>query len=644
MCGICGIVGPQTDRIDPHVKRRMTHVLAHRGPDGTGSAELAGADGVGLTGWFGHRRLKILDLSELAHQPMLSDDGLITLTYNGEIYNFADLRVELEARGRRFRSRGDTEVVLRAFEEWGADFVTRLDGMFALAVWDGRSGRLVLARDRTGKKPLFYSTDGTRMAFGSEIKALVQCPWVPREPAWDVLPEFLLYGYAPNPSTMFRGVVQVPPASTVVFDRAGVHPPERYWSPLVTASSRGPTAELLEEIVVNTRRAVVKRMVSDVPIGALLSGGIDSSLVVAFMQQASSEPIHTFSIGFPDDASYDERRYARLVADHYKTDHTEFAVSMDAVALLDRVLWHHDQPYADSSAIPTFIVSGLARERVSVVLNGDGGDEIFGGYDRFTAAALSRALPRGAIGPARRAARALPINTGYYSVRRRAERFLELADAPVEDRYQGWISVFRPEVLPELMRGPAPRRDQLVRSMNAHYGDVSHLPALDRIMYANFMTYLPDDLAVKMDRMSMAHSLEARSPFLDTDLIATLARVPARDKVGILRTKPLMRRAYGALLPDAIWKRRKHGFGVPIGTWMRGELGTMYQDLALGRDSRVAEVLDTDRLRAEFNEHMAGTREHSARLWTTLMLEQWLRGLDAPPSIEPPPTHVVRDA
>jgi asparagine synthase (glutamine-hydrolysing) len=648
MCGICGYIGPLDATLDRQSALAMRDSLRHRGPDGAGEAPLMPLDGGSdLHGWFGHRRLKVMDLTPAAEQPMANEDGSVVLTYNGEVYNFRELRRELEGHGFRFRSNGDTEAVLRAYQAFGEEFVRRLDGMFALAIWDARRARLILARDRVGKKPLFYAHADDRIAFASELKSLLLCPWVSRRMDVQRLPEYLTFGYVPSPHTFYEGVRQVPPASVLSFDRDGLAGPCEYWNPLPEHSPDVPVRDAAPRVAELLRSATRRRMMSDVPLGALLSGGVDSSIVVGLMSEASPSRVHTFSIGFPDEPSFDERPTARRVADHFRTNHTEFAVQLDAVGLMDRLLWHHDQPYADSSAIPTYIVSRLARQHVTVVLNGDGGDEVFGGYDRFVAAALSRRLPQRAARAARRATGMLRRNHGYYSLRRRAERFLELAEAPVTDRYQSWIAVANRALLHELL---APRLRELAAppavegSMLTQYERASDLPYLDQILFANFKTYLPDDLAVKMDRMSMAHSLEARSPFLDTALIEYAARVPAQAKVGIRRLKPVLRRAFGPLLPDSIWNRKKHGFGVPMGMWMRGELGVMFADEVLGLGARAGDFIDTGVAARLWEEHRRGEREHGSRLWTLLTLERWLRSLERPLTSEPPPEGEITDA
>jgi asparagine synthase (glutamine-hydrolysing) len=626
VCGVCGYVSPERVPLDVAAGRRMRETLRHRGPDGAGEQALAAGDG--LHGWFGHRRLRVVDVTEAAHQPMTSADGTVALTYNGEIYNFRELRAELRAAGARFASHGDTEVVLRAYEAWGESFVARLDGMFALALWDARRGRLLLARDRTGKKPLFYSPDGGRLTFGSEVKALRACPWVAAEVDPEAIPEYLTYGYVPTPRTMFRDVLEVPPATVVAYDRDGLHAPRPYWSALPAAQDLRPGRPVLDEVVRGLGAATERRR-------------------VGLMTRYAREPVRTFAIGFPEDPTYDERSHARLVAEHFGTRHTEHTVRMDAVALLDRLLWHHDLPFADSSAIPTYVVSELARRDVTVVLNGDGGDEVFGGYDRFRAAAVSRYVPRSAARLARPLAAVLPRGGGYADVGRRAQRFLERAEGSVLDRYQSWIAQVPEDVLPELLAPelrPLATAAHVRRSMEARYAEAGALPELDRILYANLTTYLPDDLSVKVDRTSMAHGLEARSPFLDTALIDYVGRLPARHKVGLRHVKPVLRHAFGPFLPRSIWDRAKHGFGVPMHRWFRGELGAMFADEVLGPDARSAAYLDRPALARLLAEHHAGGADHGARLWTVLVLERWLRDAERPVALTPPGGDPIADA
>ena len=641
MCGICGWVGRNARPEDIEAGPELRDTLVHRGPDGAGGIAIESSPAAPpMRGWLGHRRLRIIDLSSAADQPMRNPDGTVFLTYNGEVYNFQDLRRELAAQGYEFSSTGDTEVVLRAYEAWGADFVERIDGMFALAIWDARLGRLLLARDRIGKKPLFYSEHDDRLTFGSEIKALLAAPWIERRPDPHRLPQFLTYGYAPHPYTMFEGIRQLPPATMLLYDGTGAPTLRRYWSPVAKRAGESPSVEQqVREIPRLLEAATRRRMIADVPMGALLSGGIDSSLVVGLMARTAEEPIRTFCAGFEDDLSFDERPYARIVSERFGTRHEEFAVRADAVALLDRLLWHHDQPFADSSAIPTYLISELARQRVTVVLNGDGGDEVFGGYERFAAVALAEALPTWPLPALRMLARMLPRNHGYYSLRRRLERFAQRTDEDPRARYASWISVISEDLLeqllpPELMEGgdTAPEFP-----MAECYERTADLPVLDQVLYANFSTYLPDDLAVKMDRMSMAHSLEARSPLLDTALIEYLGGIPARKKVGLRRLKPVLRRTLWPLLPRELWNRRKHGFGVPMGVWFRsGELRTVFEDEVLATSARSRTYLDPGVLSTMWDEHQQSAADHGFRLWTLLTLERWLRGIERPVALRPP--------
>ena len=634
MCGICGFVGEAGGPGDLGVIRSMAETLRHRGPDGDGFLELGQSlEQRALRGWLGHRRLKIIDLTEAAHQPMTNEDASVALLYNGEVYNFRELRRRLQSLGYRFRSTGDTEVVLRAYEHWGERCVEELDGMFAFAVWDARRARVFLARDRTGKKPLYYTTLGGRLTFGSEIKALLAAPWVEPRVNVTAIPEYLVYGYVPDSRTMYDGIEQVPPASTVSYGPEGLSEPREYWDALPDRQFEKPPPDAPHEIARLLEGAVRRRLVADVPLGALLSGGLDSSVVVGLMSKLSREPVRTFSIGFPEDASFDERRYARLVADHFGTVHTEFEVRMDAVSLLDRLLWHHDQPFADSSAIPTFIVCQLAREHVTVALNGDGGDEVFSGYDRFRALRVSEWFPRPAAGFLRGALQRVPRSNGYYDVRRRAARFLAAVDRPPAERYQAWVSVLSDDLIAELFAREAPsvHDGRLPRASATFHARSAHLPPLDQVLYVNLKTYLPGDLSVKMDRMSMASSLETRSPFLDTALIEYLARIPARYKVGLRRSKPLLRAAFYPMLPRRIWHRRKHGFGVPMDRWFDGELAVLFEDEVAGPDARSRDFFQRQAVRAVLHAHQTEKRPSGPQLWTMLTLERWLRSLDGDP-------------
>lgn len=630
MCGIAGWIGAEPVEEGAATAQAMAAALAHRGPDGSRTASIA--LGSRASGYLAHRRLAILDLTEAADQPMRSADGGAVLVFNGEIYNFSELTRELRASGVRFRSTGDTEVVLRAYERWGPGFVEHLDGMFALAVWDPRRARLLLARDRTGKKPLFWTLEHGRITFASEAKGLAATPWVSLEPDRDRLPEFLTFGCISAPRTFYQNVQQVPPGTTLLFDPVTAELTEDcWWSPM----PRGPRRLLDEGFYAELRAAldaaVERRMVADVPIGALLSGGIDSSLVTALMARHAPGRVRTFSAGLVDEPTFDERSHARSVAKHLGTDHTEFAVRANAVALLDRLVWLHDGPFGDSSAIPTYLVCRAARSEVTVVLTGDGGDEVFGGYDRFTAAALSRLLRPRMASVAHKLMRRLPAGGGSYrDSRTRIQRFVSAARQPLPQRYLQWISVFPPDRVVELTGSQRNGCALLERIAEAR-----ELPEIDRLLYANFRTYLPDDLHVKVDRASMAHGLEARSPLLDTAVIELMAPVRARDKVGFRHPKPVLRHAFGPVVPDQVWRRRKHGFGVPMDIWFDGELGTLYGDEVLAPDGRLRDWIAGNELRALLDAHRSGDR-HGPELWTVLTLERWLRMLEHPVGFEEP--------
>jgi asparagine synthase (glutamine-hydrolysing) len=632
MCGICGVVDLSGRPINVGVADRMMDVLWHRGPDGTGSQFTEPTPSTtSATAFLGHCRLKIIDLSDAAQQPLPNEDETVWVVFNGEIYNFRELRRELQARGHVFRSQSDSETIVHGYEVFGDEVVHRLDGMFAFAVWDTRRGRLLLARDRSGKKPLFYSFDGSRLTFASEIKAILACPWVDHRVAAQHLPELLTFGYVAAPATLYDGIEQVPPASSVVLDDGGLSSPRRYWH--LTFASGAAEARVPLEVAVGRVRtlltdAVERRLVSDVPLGALLSGGLDSSIVVGLMSRLLREPVRTFTVGWADDSSFDERPYAALAARHFQTDHTECVVGTNAVALVESLLWHHDQPYGDSSAVPTYLVSHLARQYVTVVLNGDGGDEVFAGYDRFLGALIADSTPAWALPFGRALVRCLPRSERYFSVRRRLERFLLEANAPVQERYLGWTSIFTlagllPLLRPELTEGIDV--DQLRAGFARRRVETGDQPLLHRLLAASFTTDLPEDLHVKMDRMSMAHGLEARSPMLDTALVEFVASLAPELKIRRTQLKYLLKVAFRDLVPAPLLRRRKHGFAVPLAAWFRHDLRSYLAETVLSPTARLREYLDQDVVRTLVREHVEGVRLHHHRLWIVLNLEIWLR-------------------
>jgi asparagine synthase (glutamine-hydrolysing) len=635
MCGICGFLHMQGAPVDVALGERMMDLLRHRGPDGSGHLVVPGQPPVSLPSLFlGHRRLKIIDLSEAARQPLSNEDGTVSIVFNGEIYNFPALRVALERRGHQFRSQSDTETIVHAYEEFGDRCVDHLDGMFAFALWDGRSRRLLLARDRSGKKPLFYAFDGRSLAFASEIKSLLLCPWVKRDVAVEQLGHYLLFGYVRAPGTLYQGILQLPPASYLTIEDGTVRGPIRYWTlrradtPDVQALPAHEAARRVRELLTH---AVEARLISDVPLGALLSGGLDSTIVVGIMSRLCRSRVRTFTVGFTDDASYDERRFASIAARAFGTDHTEFVVRTDAMSHVRRLLWHHDQPYGDSSAIPTYLVSQLARRHVTVVLNGDGGDEVFGGYERFWAALWAARVPGflGELGGA--VARMLPRNDSYFSFRRRIERFVARSGEPPLDRYLDWTSIFNTDAVTQLLRPEVAAQcdvSGIYPTIRAAHTSNGSSALLDQLMDLNFTTYLPEDLHVKVDRMSMANSLEARSPMLDTSLVEFVASLPPDLKIRGGQLKYVLKLAFRDLVPPELLKRRKHGFGVPVDGWFRNELRESAHQMLLQPDSRIRQYLDQDAVRRLFEEHARGVAAHGHRLWTLMNLELWCRMLE----------------
>ena len=628
MCGLCGLVTFGSGVVDPAVMDRMVASLHHRGPDDRGI--YCGKSGDTAV-FLGHARLSILDLSEAGRQPICNETGRIWVVFNGEIYNFLALRAELEAQGHVFRSKTDSEVLVHAYEQLGDEFVRRLDGMFALALWDQDRGKLLLARDRAGKKPLYYAATPKVFAFGSEIKALFAHPEVSRDLNERAVPLYFTYGYVPCPETFYRGVAQVPPASYLTVERGQVRGPFTYWGltyPLEGQEQQVSESEACREVRTLLRAAVERRLLSDVPLGAFLSGGVDSSVVVCLMSQLMGRRVKTFSIGFTGDKDLDETPFSRLVARHFQTDHTEFVVEPKAFDLVEKLLWHHDQPYGDSSAIPTYLLSKLAREHVTVALSGDGGDEVFGGYERFLGAIMAERLPTPAIQLGIAATGTL---LGLGISRRcvvRGHRFLLQAAKPLQARYLAWCSFFSQDLLAELLVGTVPAG--IRESFDSCFEQTEGCPILHRILQLNFKTYLPDDLLVKMDRMSMAHGLETRSPFLDTALVEYMASLPPQYKVHRWKLKYLLKQAFADLLPKEILSRGKRGFAVPLAAWFRGELKEWVGDLLLSGAPRYRPFIRQDCVQKIYQGHQARVRDHGPHLWALMNFEIWLRS-NAPP-------------
>jgi asparagine synthase (glutamine-hydrolysing) len=620
MCGIFAAVGA----LLPGTLEDVSRSLAHRGPD----AEGRWSDGECT---MLHRRLKIIDLSEAAAQPMASSDGDVVVVFNGEIYNHRQLRAELERDGQPFRSRSDTEAIVRGYQAWGDAVVDRLDGMFAFALWDRRRHRLLVARDRAGKKPLFYAHAGGLFRCGSTVESL-RASGLPTAMQLDQLPVYLAYGFVPPPATLHRDVFQLPPASRLIVERGREPRVERYWTAQFGVTE---TADSFTEASARVRTlvtaAVERRLESDVPLGAFLSGGIDSTIVVGLMARALGR-VRTFSIGFAGDARYDETSFARIAARAFGTEHTEFTLEPSSFELVEGLVRQHDGPFGDSSAIPTYVVAGLTRKQVTVALTGDGGDELFCGYVRFLAAEAAERIPAPLRATASRLSSLLPQSRSgsERSLLARAHRFLRASALPLADRIAAWNTFFDPRAIlrQDVQAALGPAVDAPLAWQRAVFAQARGRSVLSQLLEHNFVTYLPHDLLVKADRSSMAHGLEARSPFLDTALIEYAATLPPRYLRRGRDTKVILKHAFADLLPAEIRTRGKMGFGVPLGTWFRAGLRTYLRD-QLAEGARLYEFVDRRAVAQLLDEHDDRRRDHGQKLWALLTLEVWLRSLAA---------------
>ena len=624
MCGIAGIlsrspeVPVEADSIDTMVAQ-----LVHRGPDDSGRY----VDPQGRCG-LGFRRLSIIDVDG-GHQPLSNEDGTVWAVFNGEIYNFRALRAELETQGHKFRTLTDGEVIVHLYEQLGTACFARLAGMFAIAIWDERRGRLVLARDRFGKKPLTYTCEGGRLCFASEAKAILALPGMPREIDAQALHSYLIFQYVPAPSSIYAGFRKLPPGHflTIDVDRPFEDAPEAYWR-LGTSAFDGTYDEALERLDHLLRAAVEKRLIADVPLGAFLSGGIDSSIVVALMRAAGVSPLRTFTIGFPD-PRYDESAHARLVARVFETEHDEHVVTPQAREVLHTLAWHYDEPFADSSAIPTYYVSRWAREAVTVALTGDAGDECFAGYDRYRAVQLSARLARMPWIMRRGLARAAALlpHKRPRTLSNRLYRFLSVMDQPAARRYLGWVNIFSPEALSAGYRREFRERlafDAPLRWYDELY-EAAPGPVANQAVRTDLTSYLPYDLLTKVDIASMACGLECRSPLLDHELVEFAVSLPLEWRIGPLGSKHILKDWARRHLPAEILKRPKMGFSVPVGAWFRQELAGLVRECVLGDDSLPRKIFERRFLRELVESHLSGRTNHEYPLWALLMLELWNR-------------------
>lgn len=625
MCGIAGQVRADGQGVEAATIARMCAAQEHRGPDSSG-LHVEGEVGLGI------QRLRVIDL-ETGDQPVANEDGSVTVVLNGEIYNYAELREELLRAGHRLRTKGDTETIAHLYEQHGADCVSRLQGMFCFALWDSRRRRLLIARDRVGKKPLFYSFHNGVLSFASELRALLADREVPREVDPAAIDAYLAYGYVPAPISAFRGVRKLPPAHTLVFE-GGVLRTERYWRLEYGHKLRvGDRDELHERIRAALHTAVRRRLIADVPVGAFLSGGIDSSAVVAAMAAQSSEPVRTFSIGFADEATNELPR-ARLVAERFGTEHHELIVEPDAIETLPKLVRHYGEPFGDHSALACFHLAQLAREHVTVALNGDGGDESFAGYQRYStnllAARLERlptALRRGLAATSA----GLPAARDPRALRSRVRRFASRLGGEREDRYLGQVQIFGAAARRDLYSAEFAREVELPAADEILLGpwrEASGAALLDQLLEVDASVYLPGDLLAKIDVATMAHSLEARSPLLDHELMELAAALPPEHKAHGAQRKIAFREALRGIVPSEILDGPKRGFELPVARWLRTDLAPFAREVLLDPGAAAGRWADPAAVEALIDAHVADRADHGRGLWALLALELWARSLD----------------
>lgn len=633
MCGITGALWFEPGReVSQDVLGRMTDSLVHRGPDDRGiywskcERDAAGMiPGVGL----GFRRLSIIDLAG-GHQPMCNEDHSVWMVFNGEIYNYRELRKRLEGSGHQFSSDSDTETIIHLYEDLGPKCFEHLNGMFAIAIWDRNKRQLVLARDRLGKKPLLYQMLDNQLLFGSELKALAQSPSFNKDVSAGAIDSYLTYQYVPHPQSIYSNSRKVPPGNFVVFREGQPAQPKSYWNVNWAAENEMSTDQAVGGLRELLTDSIQLRLRSDVPLGAFLSGGVDSSLIVALAQKMMSQPLHTFSIGF-DQADFDETHYARQVSGWAGTEHREYKVASNAIDTLEPLVTHYDEPFGDSSALPTWHLCKWTRQEVTVALSGDGGDELFAGYDRYRALWMSRwvneVLPLKPILGSSLIQR-LPASNRQRSFIRRLQRFGEALNQPQVRRYMNWLQIFPERLRVQLYRDDfiqqLPDEDPF-EFFESAWRAIGDRDLVSHASLADLVTYLPCDLMTKVDIASMANSLECRQPFLDYRLVEFAAKLPSRLKFSYWGSKLLLRKAFDKELPRQIWTRKKMGFGVPISKWFQNELRGFVEEHLLGSDVRCHQYFQVEVLRQLVDEHTSGKVNHCYRLWNLLVLELWMR-------------------
>jgi len=619
MCGIAGFLDKSdlTTAERTATLTRMCEVIRHRGPDDQG-IHLVGPVGLGM------RRLSIIDLAG-GHQPMSGEDGSVTIVFNGEIYNFQELKPKLQSLGHVFSTNSDTETIVHSYEEFSTSCVKHLRGMFVFAIWDEKAKTLFLARDRAGKKPLYYTeTRNGSFVFGSEVKSILEHPDVEREIDLEALDSYLTLGYVPDPLSIFRNIKKLPPGHTLTYSR-GQTTIEQYWDFKFEPDTSRSQESFVEELRYLLDDAVRARLISDVPLGAFLSGGIDSSTVVALMAKAMGQPVKTFSIGFRED-SHNELKYARITAEKYGTDHHEFFVTPEICAVAGELAWHFDEPFADPSSIPTYVVSKLARQHVTVALSGDGGDELFGGYRRYLVERNRKVF--GQLPKVLRANVMYPLSMRLPHGARGRNLLHNLALEPLE-RYLDSVSVFtsinRRLLYSADLKRKLANEPSVAEKFLRYASEVKTGEDLDLLLYTDSKTYLPGDILTKVDRMSMAASLETRAPLLDQNLIDFVTRIPASMKIVGNETKFIFKQAVKDLVPEEVMNRPKQGFGIPIRKWINQELRETMRDTLKDPVTRQRGYFDYSYIDVLLNEHERGRRDHSYALWTLLMLELWHR-------------------
>jgi len=623
MCGICGVIDYRTSgKIDEGLLKKMSSKMRHRGPDDDGLYISKDYPHVGLA----HRRLSIIDLSSAGHQPISNENKTLWMVFNGEIYNYIDLRNDLKEKGHRFASSSDSEVIVHLYEEYEEDCLQHLRGMFAFALWDTKKKRLFIARDRIGKKPLVYSHKNGIFTFASEFSALLESNFIDKKTRMQSIGSYLTFGYVPAPFTIYEEVFKLLPGHYLLLkdDKLSV---EKYWDLDYSKKNIISFQDAQSEVIRLLKEAVKLRLYSDVPIGAFLSGGIDSSIVVALMSELNNGRVKTFSIGF-DSKNYNELEFARKVADRFNTEHHEFIVRPNATEILPLLIEHYGEPYADSSCIPTYYVSQETKRYVTVALNGDGGDETFAGYERYFAMNLTEKFPFWLRSSLNYVSRLLPDAVNSRNAFSKLKRFITAVQLPAKKRYLKWVGICSEDLTSRILSENLKHKINRQIDIDIEKNFLSHndsMDLVDSLLKTDVSTYLPNDLLVKVDITSMANSLECRSPFLDHKLMEFVAGLPSEFKLKGSQKKYILKETFKGLIPDENIYRKKMGFGVPIGTWFRKELKGLLTESLLSKRFLDRGYFDREVVKELVKSHLESKHDYSFQLWALLMLELWHR-------------------